>query len=129
MFSFNRGYFSVAVILFVTEVIIAIYVHDDIVRPYVGDFLVVILIYCFIRTFLRSSTIVIALGTLLFSYLVEALQYLHFVAAIGLKDNELANIVLGNSFAWTDILAYTLGIITVIVTERVKSNFLSKDNI
>lgn len=29
-------------LLFATEVLIALHVHDDCVRPYVGDFLVVI---------------------------------------------------------------------------------------
>jgi len=43
-FTFNTKYFLLAFALFFVEVYIALYVHDDIIRPYIGDVLVVILI-------------------------------------------------------------------------------------
>lgn len=129
MFTFHRNYFFSALILFLTEVFIAVFVHDSIVRPYIGDFLVVILIYCSVRAVVKSSRITVAVYTLLFSYLIEVLQYFRFVSALGLKNNKLANVVLGNSFAWTDILAYTLGIATVLIFENLKTNYLSKNKI
>ena len=55
---------------------------------------------------------------LLFSYLVEVLQYFNFVEIIGLQDNKLARIVIGTSFSWWDILFYTLGILFVILVEK-----------
>ena len=45
------GYAIATVILLLTEVLIALYVHDAFVRPYIGDVLVVIVIYTFIRIF------------------------------------------------------------------------------
>lgn len=39
------GYAIATVILLLTEVLIALYVHDAFVRPYIGDVLVVIVIY------------------------------------------------------------------------------------
>ena len=48
MLLFRRSYFSFFVLLFIIEVLIALFVNDRLIRPYVGDFLVVILIYCFI---------------------------------------------------------------------------------
>ncbi|MFT5385169.1 MAG: hypothetical protein ACI81W_002574, partial [Saprospiraceae bacterium] len=36
--------------LFLIEVGIAVFIQDRIIRPYIGDLLVVILIYCFIRS-------------------------------------------------------------------------------
>jgi len=48
MLHFQFRYFILAIINFFTDVFIAMFIHDGILRPYVRDFLVVILIYCFI---------------------------------------------------------------------------------
>lgn len=105
--------------LFSLEVYIALYVHDDIVRPYIGDMLVVILIYCLLKAFFQISFWKLATGVLLFSYLVECLQYIHFIERIGLQDSHLANIIIGNSFAWLDLLAYTAGFVLIVIVEVV----------
>jgi hypothetical protein len=118
MITFQPRYFVLTVALFVVEVLIAVYVHDDIIRPYIGDLLVVILLYCFVRSFLRVSSITAAIAVLLFAWLIEWLQYFKFVKLIGLQHVKLANIVFGNSFAWIDMLAYTAGIILVIGIEK-----------
>lgn len=57
MFKFNKTYFVFAIFIFFIEVLISLYLHDKIVRPYVGDFLVVILIYCFIKAFIDVKDI------------------------------------------------------------------------
>lgn len=118
MITFKRSYFVAAIVLFVIEVLIALYVTDRIIRPYVGDLLVVILMYCFLRSFLKVSVAVTALVVLLFAYFVEWLQYLNLVRALGWQHSKLANVVLGNHFEWIDMLAYTLGIGLVLLFER-----------
>ena len=45
------GYAALCAVLLGVEIVIALYVRDAFVRPYVGDVLVVILIACFIRIF------------------------------------------------------------------------------
>ena len=117
-FRFSPVYCALAVLIFVTEVLIALYLHDDFVRPYAGDFLVVILIYCFVRSFLQAPVWTVATGVLVFSYLIELLQYFNIVKLLGLERSRLANTVIGNYFTWHDILAYTLGIGVVILLER-----------
>ncbi|WP_461788425.1 ribosomal maturation YjgA family protein [Pedobacter sp.] len=117
-FRFEKKSFFIALAIFVIEVLIALYISDKFVRPYVGDVLVVILIYYFVKAFVKISTWPLAIGTLLFSYLIETLQYFQFVKLIGLGDHKLANIVIGNYFAWEDLLAYTIGIIIVVIIER-----------
>ncbi|MGN7721233.1 DUF2809 domain-containing protein [Chitinophaga sp. 22620] len=117
---FNRWYFTLTILLFVTEVLIAAYLHDDFIRPYAGDFLVVILIYCFVRSFLQAPVVPVALAVLAFSCLVEGLQYLNMVKHLGLGHSRLANIVLGNYFTWADIIAYTLGTGFVILVEKIR---------
>lgn len=114
---FNKRYFFLAVFLFVVEILIARFVHDQIVRPYVGDFLVVILIYCFIKVFLNVSVEKTALFTLLFAYTLEILQHFQFVDRIGLGKFRLARIVVGTSFEWLDLVAYTAGIGLVLFVE------------
>jgi hypothetical protein len=92
-------------------------VHDAIIRPYVGDFLVVILLYCLVKSFFNTGPWVTALSVLLFSYAVEALQYIHIVSILGLEKYTLARVIIGTSFAWTDIGMYTLGILLVVLAE------------
>lgn len=110
---FHKRYFIYTVLLFLIEVLIALYVNDAFIRPYGGDFLVVILIYYFVRTFFKISPLKVAVGVLLFSYAIEILQYFKLVSLLGLQDIELARIIIGTGFSWWDMLAYTLGILVV----------------
>ena len=118
MLTFNPRYFLFATILFITEILIALFVHDRIIRPYVGDYLVVILIYCAVRTFFQAPVLKVAIGVLLFSYLVEVLQYFKIVDRLGLAENVIAKTVIGYGFEWLDMLAYTLGVMSVVIIER-----------
>ena len=118
MFKFQWKYFVLAILLFLTEVLIAYYMHDKIIRPYVGDLLVVILIYCFIKSFVNISVTKAAIFVLLFAYVIELLQYLNMIKFLGLQKSRMANIVLGNYFEWIDLVAYTAGIAIVILIEK-----------
>ena len=117
MFRFDRVYFLLAVALFLAEAGIALLVHDDFIRPYFGDTLVVVLIYCFLRSFLKTAVIPTAIVVLLFSYAIEVSQYFDLIGLLHLEINRLAKCVLGNSFEWVDFIAYTVGIVSVIAVE------------
>ena len=119
MLSFSFRYFLFALALFLIEVFIALYVHDSFIRPYVGFYLVVMLMYCAVRTFIKITPVKLAIGVLLFSYVIEVLQYFSIVDRLGLSDNNLAKTVIGFGFEWIDLLAYTLGVATILVLERV----------
>ena len=118
MLKFNRKYFLLALLIFILEVLIALYVHDRFVRPYVGDVLVVILLYCFAKAFLNLRALHLALGVLAFSFAIEIMQFFEVVELLGLGSNQLARVVIGTSFAWEDFLAYTAGILVVIIVEN-----------
>ena len=122
MLKFNSRYFALALLILVVEILIAIFVHDSFIRPYIGDLLVVIFIYCFLKSFVSLSTSKAALYVLLFSYFVEALQYFRIVQILGFQRNNLARIIIGTSFDWKDILMYTIGIVTVVIIESVFSS-------
>lgn len=115
---FNRFYFVIAILLFTIEILIAKFAHDQIIRPYGGDFLVVILIYCFVKSFLDTPYFKTALAVLLFSYAIEILQYFNIVNRLGLEHSKFARTVIGTSFEWIDLIAYTLGICLVIYLEN-----------
>lgn len=117
----KRKYLFATIILFLVEVIIAVYIHDTIIRPYIGDVLVVILLYCFVKAFVTISTIKAAIGVLFFWFIIEFLQHLNIVNWLGLSHNKLANIIIGNSFSWIDILCNIVGILVVIIFEKFKS--------
>lgn len=122
MLKFNWRYFVLAILILIIEILIAIFVHDSFIRPYIGDLLVVIFIYCFLKSFVSLSTSKAALYVLLFSYFVEALQYFRIVQHLGFQRNNLARIIIGTSFDWKDILMYTIGIVTVVIIESVFSS-------
>lgn len=124
MLRLNKTYFLFTAIIFVTELCIALFVHDRIIRPYVGDVLAVILIYCFVKAFFRVKIITAAIGVLLFAFLLEFAQYFSIINKLGLQHSRIAKIVLGTSFSWIDILLYIIGISIVLVGEYLRGKKL-----
>ncbi len=118
-FQFNAKYLGLFLGLFLVETGIALYVHDHFVRPFVGDVLVVILLYAFVRTFLEPARPwVLALAILIFAYLIEVAQYFSFVSRLGLADIAPVRIILGSTFDARDLLAYTLGFGLILLGSR-----------
>ncbi|GAC1308763.1 MAG: DUF2809 domain-containing protein [Mucilaginibacter sp.] len=118
--SFNKAYFLLALTVFITEVLIGAYMHDALIRPYGGDFLVVILIYCAVKAFFNLPVLQTACYVLIFAYAVEISQYFHLVNLLGLQNSRVVKIILGTSFSVTDLLVYTLGTLLVIVVEGIR---------
>ena len=118
MLSFNKRYFAFFIFVFTIECLIALYVHDNFVRPYLGDVLVVILVYCFVKSFLKLPVITAAIAVLLFAFTIEFLQFLNIVEKLHLEKSKIASTVIGTSFSWVDILMYVVGIAIVIAIEK-----------
>ena len=114
---FHKNYFLLALSLLLIEILIASFVHDAFIRPYVGDFLVVILIYCFIKSFLNTPVVATAVFVLLFACATETAQYFDLAGLLELQHSRIAKVILGSSFEWKDVLAYTCGIGTVLMGE------------
>lgn len=118
MLTFNKSYFGIAILIFFIEVLIALFVNDTFVRLYLGDVLVVILIYCFLKSFLELPVFPIAVFVLIFSFTIEFFQFLNIVEKLHLEKSRIARIVIGTSFSWIDLLTYVAGIVVVIVVEK-----------
>ena len=119
MLIFNKTYFILTLLLLLTEICIGCYMRDAIIRPYGGDFLVVILLYCFIKSFINFPVLLAAAWVLFFAYAIEISQYLHLVRLFGLRESKIARILLGTSFSFFDMLTYAMGILLVIAAENV----------
>lgn len=118
MLGINKTYLFLTVIVFIAEVFIALFVTDNFVRPLVGDALVVVLIYCFLRIFLNVNRLKVAVGVLLFAFTIETLQYFDYVKLLGLENNRILSVAMGRTFEWLDFAAYFAGFLLIIVIER-----------
>lgn len=113
--------FLLFIFLLAIEVLIALYVHDTFVRPYLGDVLVVVVLYFFVRIWLPESPA--QSGWLpgiifLFAAAVEALQYFHLVEILGVENNPFLRTVLGATFDIKDIVCYGAGCVLLWICER-----------
>lgn len=122
MMKFNIKYFFLTVFLFIVEVLIAtVWKENVFVRSYLGDVIVVILIYTFILSFFKiKNRTKLILGVFVFSALIEILQYFKIADILGLKPGSIAAIVVGNSFSWIDILCYGIGCLLIYFFYRIQ---------
>lgn len=95
--------------LLVTEVCIALFVHDRFIRPYFGDVLVTVLICAFLRIFVPNRIRLLPLYVFLFAMAVEFGQYLDMVKLLGLQDSTFFTVLLGTSFSVYDLICYAAG--------------------
>ncbi len=102
-------YLLATVVLFGIELLIALFVHDSFIRPYVGDMLVVVLIYTFVRIFLPEGVRLLPLYIFLFSAGIEVLQYFRIAEVLGLSENRVLAVVIGSVFDVKDIVCYGVG--------------------
>jgi len=114
---FNKTYFLCAVILFIVEVLIAIFLKDGFIRHTFGDYLVVILLYCFFKSFINVKPIYLAIIVLAIAFGIEFLQMANLLAFLNLQNSNLTKLILGSTFQIGDLIAYTFGIISVLIFE------------
>ena len=97
------------VVIFLTELLIALFVRDRFIRPYVGDMLVVVLIYTCVRVVFPEKPRMLPLYVFLFAALVEGLQGIHIVELLGLQNNRFFSVLIGTTFDRKDIVCYGAG--------------------
>lgn len=108
-------------LLLCVEVLIALFVRDGFVRPFLGDVLVVLLLYCLVRTIWRRVPRLLPLWLFLFAAMVEVSQALHLVQRLGLENYPLLRTVLGSTFDPLDLVCYGAGAVLLFVWQAVET--------
>lgn len=109
-FQFSLKYLLISILIFLIEVLIATKLKDIFfVRAYLGDVIVVMLLYTLVKSFFRVHNEKLIAGILIFSCFVELAQYFNIAEKLGFRPGSLMYIVIGNSFSWIDILCYAAG--------------------
>lgn len=106
---FSWTYAISALVLFGIELFIALHVHDRFVRPFIGDALVVMLLFFAVAAVWRVRPVPLALGVLAFAFVIEAGQAAHLTQRLGLERHLWARLILGTTFQWEDLMAYVIG--------------------
>ena len=117
MIKFNKTYFFLFIILLIIEACIAYFLKTGFIRHSFGDFLVVIMLYCLLKSIININPLYLALVVLFISFCIEFLQLFNLLETLNLTQNKVATIELGNTFHINDLISYILGIITVLILE------------
>ena len=115
---FNKTYFILTLLLFITE--LCILYTKGFIRHTFGDFLVVIFLYCFLKSFISISYLKAALFILYFSFTIELIQLTSFLTYFNMENSKIAKTIFGNTFSIQDLVAYAFGIGCVILIEYKK---------
>ena len=105
--------------LLATEIVIALFVNDAFVRPYVGDMLVTLLLCCLCRVILPDKVRLLPVYVFVFAACVEIGQYFDLVALLGLADNRILSVALGRTFSWADLVCYAVGCMAAFILDRI----------
>ena len=111
-------YLTGFILTFLIEAVIAVFIHDNFIRPYLGDVLIIICVYLFFRTIFLDKFKYLSLYVLILAVLIETLQYFN-IAKIIAGDNKLVNIVLGATFDIKDIICYVIGYAIILIIEKI----------
>jgi ABC-type enterochelin transport system permease subunit len=111
--TFQTRYGVLTVCLLAVEIAIARYIHTGLIRSFVGDVLVVVLLYVTLRTFLAWPAKHLALGAFVFACCIETAQAFNLVDQLGLHAqtpfHAVLRVALGATFDWWDFAAYAVG--------------------
>jgi len=116
----STKYIVATTILLAIEISIACFHYNPFIRGFLGDVLVVLLLYSFLRIFIKNHRFKIALSVLLFAYFVELLQLFRLSEKLNIQSKILLTII-GSVFDYWDLIAYIFGFLLILLIE--KNNF------
>lgn len=111
--SLKTKHLLIALAVLIIEILVAtVFSHWRFIRSFIGDYLVVILIYHLVKGLRNFPPLTLVVGVFIFSCCIEIAQYFQLADVLGLERGGVLRIMLGASFSWLDILMYLLGCIT-----------------
>ena len=95
----------------------------DFIPLAVGDILYAVMMYFIVRfLFVKSSKNFVAITSLLICFSIEFLQLYQDSWIVEIRSTTFGHLVLGQGFLWSDLLAYTFGILIAYILEKVSLN-------
>ncbi|MFC7358318.1 DUF2809 domain-containing protein [Jejudonia soesokkakensis] len=107
------------VLLLIAEIAIALFHFHKFVRGFIGDVLVIPLLYYFLKLLTKFSTLKTLVIVLLIAFSIEFLQLFPISETLEINNN-IINIIIGTTFDPKDLLAYFIGGIGVFTIENFK---------
>ena len=94
------------------------YLLPEIINTYLGDAIWAAMIYVMMAfVFANKLSKQIAVLSLLFCYAIELSQLYQAPWINAIRKTTLGALVLGSGFLWSDLLAYALGVVALLVIE------------
>jgi hypothetical protein len=122
----KKTYSLLFILLLTIEILIAKFLTSGFIRYTFGDYLAVILLYCFFRSFINANALKISFIALIIAYIIEFLQLINVLSLLNIQDNHIIKIILGSTFNISDLVAYTLGILSVLIIEYKFKKYTTK---
>ena len=113
---FSAKHLLATLFLFMVEVAIAHFHFTLFIRGFLGDVLVILLLYFFIKIFIKNNSFKISISVLAFAFLVELLQFFKITEILNVQSKLLLT-VLGAVFDPLDLVAYSLGFVIILIIE------------
>ncbi len=113
-----NNYLISFIILFVIECAIAYFHFNPFIRGFFGDVLVILLLYSFLKIFIKNNVLKTAVSVLAFACFVELLQFFKLAEKINIQS-EILLTILGSVFDFWDLLAYFVGFLFILLIEKI----------
>ncbi len=107
-------------ILLAIEIVIGLFVHDAIIRPYIGDVLVVFLLYALVRGIVRRPLKLLPILLFIFASTIEVAQYYRIVDVLHLQNNKIISTIIGTSFDIKDVICYLIAAVILVIWEKLE---------
>ncbi len=115
-----KRYATIFILLLVTEVAIAVFHFHKFVRGFIGDILVIPLLYTLLRLVWKLSSKRTLQWVLVIAFSVELLQLMSITKHFHI-ENKVVLLLLGQTFDGWDLVAYWFGIIPVLLIEKFRN--------
>ena len=106
-------------VLLFAEIMIALFAHDDFIRPYIGDVLITILICCLCRIVFPKGVLSLPVYVFVFAVFVELMQYFQIVKLLGLENSTFFSTIIGTTFSTVDLICYGVGCFVFWAAEKI----------
>nr|WP_314493379.1 DUF2809 domain-containing protein [uncultured Chryseobacterium sp.] len=122
-FKFSLKYLLLTLLIFLVEVLIATVLKDQFfIRAYLGDVIVVMLLYTLVKSFFIINNTKLISGIFIFSCLIEFAQFFKIADKLGFTEGSLMYIIVGNSFSWIDIVCYGAGCLLLYLFVQINTH-------